>query len=195
MRTLSSALLVVFALPLAAQSVTWGVTGGATLGSPEDLYSLAAVSSIGGWTAGVTIGPRVPTSALDFRIDVSYSNLGNHAGKVLDPFPVDPEWYDARFVTAGASADLVWNVLGAGKSTSPYLLAGLGWYAAQTTTTDFFRTTTLTSGVLSYNGGLGFRFTRYFIEARAIVYRDVLQPYGASRANIYSYPVTLGLWF
>jgi hypothetical protein len=194
------AVLALAATSASAQAMNWGITGGATLGTPDDFYSVAAASTIGGWSVGAAIGDRSASRTLGLRVDLAYSNLHNPTAHVYPPgMAVDPDAYSTQYETIGASADLLWNVLGPRRTTGPYLLGGLGWYAVKTRTefpgspqpTDITWT-----GALSYNGGLGFRFSRYFVEARAIAYDNVPTPlFGYGRTRIYSFPITAGFWF
>ena len=191
--------ILVLTAPALAQNATWGITGSALLGSSSTNYQVAAAPGVGGWSIGLVAGPLVSESNVELSAELGYARLnsalfdyGNNPG-----FGSGSAIFDTHFESIGLSAQLHWAPLGAHARVSPYLIGGLGWQAVRTTwayNSDPSTGQSLTVGTLSYDGGIGVRVSRFFVEARATAVTNAPTPSG-ERANLYAFPVTLGVWF
>jgi hypothetical protein len=128
---------------------------------------------------------------------LSYSYLQNSTGS--GNAPEGPLWtHTSHYETAGVAGNVVFNVLGAGHVTSPYLLAGAGLYAVHAASEynsvigPYWDNST--SAKLGYDFGFGIRVKSFFVEGRALQLRPI-RGWGGDSPMLYSYPISAGFWF
>jgi len=154
---LGSLLVVAAAMPAAAQGTHLGVTGGWY--TP---YSTVKDYANTGWDAGLTLSLGAPMVPITFRIDGMYGEL---PGKTIT---VGPGTVKSDFTTWSVTGNVVWTIFGKTLPTKFYLIGGIGYYSVQQkyTTNPPAPVPTVNTPAFGYNAGLGFRFTKLFIEAR-----------------------------
>ncbi|HUO51097.1 MAG TPA: hypothetical protein VMT93_01145 [Gemmatimonadaceae bacterium] len=145
------------AMPAAAQGVHLGITGGWYIP-----YGTVKDYATNGWDGGLTLAIGAPMVPVTFRIDGMY---GTMPGKTVT---VGPETVKADFTTWSLTGNLVWTIIGKTLPTKFYLIGGIGYYNVQQkyTTSAAIPIPTVNTPAFGYNAGLGFRFTKIFIEAR-----------------------------
>ena len=156
-RTLIASLLILAAaLPASAQH--FGLTGGWYLpyGTMKDYAN-------SGFDGGIVLQIGAPLVPVNFRFDATY---GEMPGKTMTF--TGGETAKSDFTTYGASANVVWTIFGATLPTKFYLIGGIGYYGVQQkySVTGMPSIPSITNSSFGYNAGLGFRFTKFFIEAR-----------------------------
>ena len=171
--TVAAAALALTAAAAGAQRPTVGLGGGATF--PVDDVG---ETNGAGWHGLVTMGYRPAASALGFRLDGMYHDLG--ADDVAG----------ARDLRAIAlTGNIVLEM--PGMNVRPYLVGGAGLYNTRFEGLESNNNLGLNAGV-----GLKFRFMEFdtFVEARYHAALDAVQRGGEDRAAQFV-PVTFGISF
>ena len=153
---LGSLIVLAAALPVSAQGVHFGITGGwyTPYGAVKD-YAKS------GYDGGLTLQIGAPLVPVGFRFDAMY---GEMPGKSLY---VAGETVKSDFTVWSATGNIVWTIFGNALPTKFYLIGGIGYYSVQQKITSTLGSVpTVTTPAFGYNAGLGFKFTKLFIEAR-----------------------------
>lgn len=171
--TIAAAALVLTASAAEAQRPTVGIGGGATF-PVSDLGDTQGA----GWHGLITMGYRPAASALGFRLDGMYHDMG--ADDVIGA-------RDLR--TIALTGNVVLEM--PGTAVRPYLIGGAGLY-----NTKFQGRSSDNSLGLNAGAGLKFRFMEFdtFIETRYHAALDALERGGEDRAAQFV-PVTFGISF
>ena len=211
--TLSASVLPALAQTDADLSVHVGIMGSAAM-PLGDLSDLAKT----GWNAGALLTVGAPHSAMSFRLDGQWQQLGGKgypSASTSNAFAADvlvSHQYDVRLIDGTAN---VLYTFAAAKPTSVYLIGGVGVYNEHTQ--DAFNDASpLSSTRFGLNAGVGVRFrlsrVSAFAEAR---YHNIVhgsgfasspscgahltgvQPgtCGGSMRSLQLVPITLGLVF
>jgi len=188
-RTLIASLLVLAAaLPASAQH--FGLTGGWYLpyGTVKDYAN-------SGFDGGIVLQIGAPLVPVNFRIDATYGEL---PGKTIDLGGGTSAKSD--FTTYGASANIVWTIFGSTLPPKFYLIGGIGYYGVQQkySVTGLPSIPSATKSAFGYNAGLGFRFTKFFIEARWTDITNGLETAslgGTGSTSLQVVPVNVGFIF
>ena len=177
-------------MPAAAQGTHLGITGGwyTPYGTVKDYAN-------SGWNGGLTLSIGAPMVPITFRIDGTY---GEMPGKTVT---LGPESVKSDFTVWGVSGNVVWTIFGKTLPTKFYLIGGIGYYNVQQkyTTSPSIPMPTVNTPAFGYNAGLGFRFTKVFVEARWTnidggLTLDGLTASGGSKA-LQVVPINVGLFF
>jgi len=187
--------LLVAAGAARAQSWRIGVAGGVALGTPASGYSEVTGGSPGGWGAGLAFGYR-DDQYLALRIDAGFGALGgaDYCVGGLGCAYIGT----ADYAIGGASASALWHPIGDQHTVSPYLIAGIGWYAVRGSTTlpVTEQASSSTLGTPGYSAGIGVSFSRFFVQGEFMqIAQAPVAPYWSKRQSLYSVPVTVGYWF
>ena len=177
----------------------WAPYGGLAMGTPNDLYTVAAASSTGGFAVGVIGTPMDPKSTLNIHFDFNVSQLHYPAGAggSVPGLPNPLHFTDTHVNAGGVAANVTWNVLGSGAAVTPYLLGGgMGYFVVSSwRTLEDGSVTSQTVRTLGYDFGVGLLVNDFFVELRQNVLFNV-QPFPvAGGTNMIWYPVTVGYWF
>jgi hypothetical protein len=159
MKRIAFTALLVFAaaLPATAQ-VHFGITGGwyTPYSSTKDFAKT-------GYDGGILLGFGAPVVPVSFRVDGNYAEMPGQSisccgGTVKSDFTI-----------YSATGNIVWTIFGSTLPTKLYLIGGVGYYSVQQKVSVGGGAPAVpasTTSAFGYNGGVGFRFTMFFIEAR-----------------------------
>lgn len=207
MRHLVCALFVgVGATAPLAQSGQIGISGGLTLSTPTQSVAGNSGWERTGWNLAIVFHPAPADASLSGTIVLSGASLSGA------PYSGAPGGASGSgdYKIAGLSANGVWNVLAS--TSGPYVLAGAGWFAVNTTSTNGWNpnnpnlpgggppaggigAASYTVGTLGLNAGLGVRISSFFVEARATMLQRAMTPDGSGSTRLVTVPVTVGIWF
>ena len=176
-------------VPTLAQGATFGVTGGWYLP-----YATAPFSSNAGWNIGAVLRLGAPRRPLALRVDATYSDIGTTLSYTVPDAGTLAVSNQIRIWSA--TGNVVWTIFGNDRPTALYVIGGVGFYYVQQIVEDF-PGYALYRNALGYNGGLGFRYDRVFIEARWNSIQSVTNftAFGSGGGNVEFLPINAGVFF